>query len=51
MDCKTLAIGVETNEQVEFLQKLGCQRVQGYYFSKPLHSDDIASFIQKYAEK
>jgi len=51
MDCKTLAIGVETNEQVECLQKMGCQRVQGYYYSKPLHSDDIAYYIQQFPEK
>lgn len=33
---RTLAEGVETKEQVEFLKKSGCEKLQGYYFSRPL---------------
>ncbi|MGN1388545.1 MAG: EAL domain-containing protein, partial [Bulleidia sp.] len=33
---RTLAEGVETEEQAEFLKKSGCEKLQGYYFSKPL---------------
>ncbi len=33
---QTLAEGVETKEQFEFLKKIGCEKTQGYYFGKPL---------------
>jgi EAL domain-containing protein (putative c-di-GMP-specific phosphodiesterase class I)/PleD family two-component response regulator len=33
---KTLAEGVETKEQMEFLKGIGCEKVQGYYYGKPL---------------
>jgi diguanylate cyclase (GGDEF)-like protein len=42
-----VAEGVETAEQVRFLQKLGCNIYQGYYFSKPL---DIHAFNLLLAE-
>ena len=36
LDMHTLAEGVETKEQYEFLCDIGCEKIQGYYFSKPL---------------
>lgn len=33
---QTLAEGVETKEQLDFLRNKGCQYIQGYYFSKPV---------------
>lgn len=32
----TVAEGVETKEQVDFLREIGCSRLQGFYFSKPV---------------
>jgi len=32
----TLAEGVETEEQAEFLRSIGCEKIQGYYYGKPL---------------
>jgi EAL domain-containing protein (putative c-di-GMP-specific phosphodiesterase class I) len=32
-----VAEGVETEEQVRLLKELGCEIIQGYYFSEPLH--------------
>lgn len=36
-----LAEGVETKEQVELLQNIGCDQVQGYYYAKPMAAEDF----------
>jgi len=36
-----VAEGVETAEQMQALQKLGCSRMQGYYFSRPVRAEEI----------
>jgi len=41
-----LAEGVETLEQKEILTHLGCDRFQGYYFSKPLTKEDLLKFLK-----
>lgn len=40
------AEGVETREQAEILAKLGCDRLQGYYFAKPMAFPDLLRFIE-----
>jgi len=37
----TIAEGVETKEQVDFLKDIGCARLQGFYFCKPVSLDEI----------
>lgn len=37
----TVAEGIETHQQLEYLQQLGCQFGQGYLFSKPLPAEEI----------
>ena len=37
---QTLAEGVETKEQFEYLKNIGCEKVQGYYFGKPAPYDE-----------
>lgn len=41
---QTLAEGVETEGQLAFLRRQGCQAVQGYLFSRPLPADAFAEF-------
>lgn len=41
LSLRTLTEGVETKEHVEFLAQCGCDRMQGYYFSRPLPYDDV----------
>jgi diguanylate cyclase (GGDEF)-like protein/PAS domain S-box-containing protein len=40
-----VAEGVETNEQLVLLQKLGCENGQGYFFSKPVNADGAEKII------
>jgi diguanylate cyclase (GGDEF)-like protein/PAS domain S-box-containing protein len=42
---ETLAEGVETEGQLAFLRRQGCQAVQGYLFSRPLPADSFAEFV------
>lgn len=39
-----VAEGVEEREQVEFLDSLGCEMIQGWYFSKALSADEFAAY-------
>ena len=42
-----LAEGVETKEQVELLQSIGCDQVQGYYYAKPMPEDAFFELLVK----
>lgn len=46
MQKKALMEGVETEQQIEILKKLGCEYLQGYYFSKPLPKNEFISLIE-----
>ena len=42
-----LTEGVETEAQAEFLNRIGCSRLQGYLFGKPIPKDDLYARIEK----
>lgn len=43
MNMSVIAEGIETKEQVKILADLGCDMMQGFYFSKPLTNDQLIS--------
>lgn len=46
MKLKTVAEGVETEEQVHRIAQLGGNYIQGYYYSKPLPKDQFEEYIR-----
>ena len=42
---KTIAEGIETEEQSTVISSMGCDEMQGYLFSKPLSPDALKSFL------
>lgn len=48
LNLKTVAEGVETQEQVNKLIDEGCDELQGYYFSKPLPISDFIKYVKQY---
>ncbi|NVJ92073.1 MAG: EAL domain-containing protein [Methylocystaceae bacterium] len=45
MNLKIVGEGVETEAQLDFLRKNGCDLMQGYYFSKPLPADEFEALL------
>ncbi|GAM14640.1 sensor domain-containing protein [Mesobacillus selenatarsenatis] len=44
---KVIAEGVETASQIDLLKSLGCQEVQGYFYSPPLPSNEYETMMNK----
>ncbi len=48
LEVKTIVEGVETKEQVEFIRKIKCDVIQGYYYSKPLSKNEFEKFLNEH---
>ncbi|MCL1911875.1 MAG: EAL domain-containing protein [Leptospirales bacterium] len=45
LDLAVIAEGVETETQVDFLSSIGCDRIQGYYFARPMPANDFEAHV------
>jgi diguanylate cyclase (GGDEF)-like protein len=47
LDLQVIAEGVEEEAQTDILVELGCDQVQGFYYAKPMHADEVSQLIAK----
>ncbi|MGL4450221.1 MAG: EAL domain-containing protein [Sarcina sp.] len=45
LNMEVVCKGIEEGVQVDILTKLNCDNIQGYYYSKPLKSNDFKQYI------
>ena len=48
LELMVVAEGVETREQLDVLRRTGCDRVQGYYHSRPLPALEFERFMRSF---
>ncbi len=44
---ETICEGVEKEDQVEFLKEVGCTKIQGYYYCKPISAEEVFERYKK----
>ena len=47
LNITTVAEGVETKRQSDLLKNIGCDIVQGFYYSKPIREEDFRNLLEK----
>jgi EAL domain-containing protein (putative c-di-GMP-specific phosphodiesterase class I) len=45
LNIKTIAEGVETQEQLDFLRSKDCDRYQGFFFSEAVSAEDLEKLL------
>ncbi|MCB0271329.1 MAG: EAL domain-containing protein, partial [Calditrichaeota bacterium] len=43
----TTAEGVETERELELIRQLGCRKIQGYYFGRPMGANEARGLFGK----
>ncbi|MDO5517040.1 MAG: EAL domain-containing protein [Clostridium sp.] len=51
LELLTIAEGVETEQDFQLLKSMGCNYVQGYYYAKPMPSEDFVKYMEQQIEK
>ena len=46
LELALLAEGVETKEQIDLLENIGCDQVQGYYYAKPMPEEEFFTLLK-----
>ncbi|MDD2732595.1 MAG: EAL domain-containing protein [Desulfuromonadaceae bacterium] len=49
LDMELVAEGVETEDQLRYLAERGCGVIQGFYFSRPLSSEEFVAFCREWS--
>lgn len=49
MNLKTVAEGIETEQQLVRVRSLGCDYIQGYFYSKPIPEAEFEAYLARYA--
>ena len=44
---KVITEGAETKQQIDYLKSIGCNLIQGYYYSRPLPKDEFEQYLTK----
>lgn len=47
LEVETIVEGIETKEQADFAKKLGCDIIQGYYYSKPISREEFEVYFNR----
>jgi len=51
LDMTTTAEGVETGEEAALIRNLGCDKIQGFYFGRPMTAEDAAKLFRSVRER
>ncbi|WP_374406658.1 putative bifunctional diguanylate cyclase/phosphodiesterase [Pelagerythrobacter sp.] len=51
LEMSTTAEGVETAEQAEMLRNLGCTKIQGFHFGRPMPAEDVEQLFRRSSQR